>query len=216
MTKKYPTFKVRGGRMSQKLSVAHRQREVARLYMQGQPLGIIAEEMGLAEATISQDISAVRKRWLAEATLAMDERKAQELARIDLVEEEAWKGWQRSIAEQKIYTKRTRYVRVPVKKGRKSAHKKIPAEQISEETIKTCSGDPRFLEQIERCVTLRLKVFALLKGDTTNQNQVYIDWSGLVGRGVSQNPVEEQIKMIENQSKITPQQDVIEAKARVK
>lgn len=212
--KNVPTVHVRSRKKL--MSTARRQREVATLYMRGQPIGLIAEELKLGEATISNDLTAIRKLWLKQAAQAMDERKAQELARIDMVEEEAWKGWLRSISEQKIYTKRTRYVRVPVKKGRKSAHKKVPAEQVSEETIKTCSGDPRFLEQIERCVTLRLKVFSLLKGDTTNQNQVFIDWSGLVGRGQAINPVEEQIKMIENQSKITPQSNVIESTAGVK
>lgn len=212
--KNVPTIHVRSRKKM--LSTAHRQREVARLYMRGQPIGLIAEELKLSESTITSDLTAIRKVWLKQAAQAMDERKAQELARIDMVEEEAWNGWLRSISEQKIYTKRTRYVRVPVKKGRKNAHKKVPAEQVSEETIKSCSGDPRFLEQIERCVTLRLKIFALLKGDTTNQNQVFIDWSGLVGRGQAINPVEEQIKMIENQSKITPQSNVIGSTARVK
>jgi hypothetical protein len=201
-TSNHKVHKVGANNLSRKMSNAARRREVAFRYMKGDPVGVIAE------------LLFVRKKWLEDAKMAMDERKAQELARIDKVEEEAWKGWQRSIERQRIYTKRTRMVRVPVKGGRKSAHKKIPAEEIAEQTIKSSSGDPRFLEQIERCITLRLKIFGQLKGDTTNQNQVFIDWSGLVGRGESVNPVEEEIKNIENQSKVTPSAQHVSSEAR--
>ncbi len=213
-SKKGKGYKLGPPNLTRKMSNAARRREVAFRYMKGEPVGIIAEDLKVSEDIVNGDLLFVRKKWMEDAKMAMDERKAQELARIDKVEEEAWKGWQRSIERQKIYTRRTRMVRVPVKGGRKSAHKKIPAEEIAEQTIKTCSGDPRFLEQIERCIVLRLKVFGQLKGDTTNQNQVFIDWSGLVGRGQSVNPVEEEIKRIENQSKVMP--EVIEGRASVR
>lgn len=186
-----------------RLSVPARQKQVAFLYMKGEPICLIAQVLKIPETLVNGDLNAIRIQWKKEAAMLMDERKAKELARIDKIEEEAWNGWLRSIEEQTIRTKRIRKVRVRIKGGKKAAHRMVPAEESEDQVIKSCSGDPRFLEQIERCVTLRLKLFALLKGDNVNQNQVFINWAGLVGRGETVNPVEEKILEIERQSMIT-------------
>lgn len=186
-----------------RLSVPARQKQVAFLYMKGEPICLIAQVLKIPETLVNSDLNAIRIQWKKEAAMLMDERKAKELARIDKIEEEAWNGWLRSIEMQTITTRRVRKVRVHVKGGKKAAHKMVPAEESEDQVIKSCSGDPRFLEQIERCVTLRLKLFALLKGDNVNQNQVFINWAGLVGRGETVNPVEEKIIEIERQSMIT-------------
>ena len=49
-------------------------------------------------------MAAVREQWLQSSLLDFDARKAQELARIDRVETEAWAAWEKSKRAREITT----------------------------------------------------------------------------------------------------------------
>jgi hypothetical protein len=57
----------------------------------------------------------------------------------------------------------------------------VPIRESEETKIKEQAGDPRFLEQVERCIEKRLRIMGLLKGETTN-NTLVINWGDLVGK----------------------------------
>jgi hypothetical protein len=55
----------------------------------------------LSRAQIGFDLAILRKRWREESDRAIAELKARELARIGIVEREAWAAWERSKLEGK-------------------------------------------------------------------------------------------------------------------
>src|SRR5262245_46932315 len=75
---------------------ADRRRKVAALYLQGRTIYEIGPELGVSVSTVSRDPEAVRNEWLAPAAADFNQRKAEELQRLDLLESEAWGAWERS------------------------------------------------------------------------------------------------------------------------
>src|SRR5262245_53581405 len=101
-----------------------RRKRVAALYIQGQSQARIAEQVGVAQGTISYDLQAIRKEWLASSVRDFDEAKSQELAKLDHLEAEAWAGWERSCADGITnHERKEQVLRSPRKKGRKSKAK---------------------------------------------------------------------------------------------
>lgn len=70
-------------------------RVIGDLYLKGWTQTAIGEELGLSQQTISRDIGALHKDWLVSSLVDFDKAKAGELAKIDLLEREAWgaKDW---------------------------------------------------------------------------------------------------------------------------
>jgi predicted transcriptional regulator len=183
------------------LGADERRHKTAKLYLQGKTQSQIGELLGVTAATISNDLGEIRAIWRTEAKVHFDDRKAQEIAKLDRVEAEAWEAWERSCQLAESNSKRTEYSRTIVKKrGRRGAHKIKPIKIVEEVTKRGQAGDPRFLEQVERCVTMRLRVLGMLKGESTNVNQLIIDWTGLIGKPKIDDPVEKMIIEAENQA----------------
>ena len=93
---------------------------------------------------VSYDIQKVLKRWRDRAATAIDQHKADALARIDKVEAEFWGAWERSLAEREI----------PTKEGGS--------------VIIKPDGDPRFMTGVLDCVRERAKLFGLYAPVRTN------------------------------------------------
>jgi hypothetical protein len=81
---------------SEELALQQRRKQVAEMYLRGQTQWQIAHQMGVNQAQISRDLKVIRREWLNSAVQDFDARKAQELAKIDAVEAEAWTAWKRS------------------------------------------------------------------------------------------------------------------------
>jgi predicted transcriptional regulator len=61
---------------------------LSRLYVKGRTQAEIAAELGISQPQVAYDLKDLRERWKA----SQDRTKAEELARIDAIEAEAWKG----------------------------------------------------------------------------------------------------------------------------
>src|SRR5438552_3830544 len=72
--------------------------EIARKYLMGIPQNEIAAEMGVTQQQISYDLSVIRREWREAAIADINELIDRELARVGLLESEAWGGWERSCA----------------------------------------------------------------------------------------------------------------------
>ena len=121
-------------------------RRIADMYLQGQTQTHIAETLGLAQSTISGDISALHREWRKSALIDIDERKAQELAKVDRLEREYWAAWEQSCA-----------VGVQV-----SREKRVGQDAVTQsKTVDKPGGDPRFLAGVERCIERRCKLLGL-------------------------------------------------------
>ena len=98
------------GRTRDKQTIAHRRERVSKWYLQGYSQhNIVAklkeEGINIDRSLVSLDLKALREEWKASAIMAIDERIAQELAKIDRLENEAWDAWERSKEPIEIETR---------------------------------------------------------------------------------------------------------------
>jgi len=70
--------------------------EISRLYLRGLTQTEIAARIGVSQGQISYDLSIVRRDWQAAAATELAERRAEETARLDLIEREHWEAFHRS------------------------------------------------------------------------------------------------------------------------
>lgn len=170
-----PARKRAEARMTERMS------RVSRLYLQGMTYGEIAKEVGVSPTTVGNDMEAVREGWLESALMDFDKRKAQEMAKLDRLEQRAWEAFERSIGEMTVRkVKEDRAQPPPGKRGgrpTKDKDKWVPTSQTEEVTTKYCAGDPKYLEIIKDCVQTRLKIIGALRGDDkAGGTVVNINW----------------------------------------
>lgn len=184
-----------------------RRRKVATLYLQGKTQWDIARFVKVSQGTISNDLAAIRKDWLASTLRDFDAKKAEELAKLDNLEAVAWEAWSRSCRDAETTHQRTEEgLRLgPPKSGKgkskgKEKARLILIRRIQEKTTKQQVGDPRFLERVAWCVETRLKILGVLKPNQTNVHQTAIvDWNAIaqeVERLPKQVSVEEQLEQM--------------------
>lgn len=148
--------------MNDNITIEKRRNEVIRLYLMGMAQIDIAVEVGVTPAQITNDIQQTRKKWLSENLAMMSEQKARELAKLDLLEAEAWDAWQNS--KKPIKKKHTEHYREKL--------------TLKKETEIQTSGDPRFLSQVENCIKGRCQLLGLTDTAITinNVNISPIEW----------------------------------------
>jgi hypothetical protein len=214
-----PISKPKKGNPVQQVKLAERRTLVAALYCEGVSFETMAKQFQVTHETIRADVREIRKAWLERSVANYDQRKAEELAKIDRLEGEAWEGWHRSCRLLEITRTRTESVRqVPVRpkpvkgepppkqppKSSRTSHVMIPIRTSTEVTVKGQTGDPRFLEQIAWCIETRLKVMGALKPDVTNVQVNQINWADMVRTPSQEDAVEALIEEVERQALVTP------------
>ena len=118
---------------------------MAELYLQSWSQTAIAEQVGVSQVTIHNDLQAIRKRWLQSQVRDFHEAVVVQLAKIDRLERESWAGWERSKAP------REKTVMTQGKTGDKRGSK----------TVQQRDGNARYLAQVERCITARANLLGL-------------------------------------------------------
>jgi hypothetical protein len=144
--------------MAKKRTTHQREADLAlinRWYIAGWTQQQIADELDgmrpykVSQKTISNDIKALQTRWQEQAARELDEAKAEELARIDQLEREYWTQYELSKQDQEIVTK----------KARDTGGKGKGYEVITRTETRT--GNPAYLQGIERCIKLRMDLLGL-------------------------------------------------------
>jgi hypothetical protein len=145
----------RGKHDHNEMALLARRQRVADAYLRGLSQAKIAQAENVNQGQISRDLAFIREAWLASAVMAMDARKAQELAKIDRLEAIAWQAWEQSCKSAEIY-------HTGVDKGRVNKEgKPLPERQKSWKTIKGQFGDARFLERVAWCINKRCELLGL-------------------------------------------------------
>jgi len=130
--------------------ITSRRREVARLYCKGWTQPEIAEQLDVHQSTISRDLKDLRKDWLASALMDINEAKARELTKIDILELEYWDAWHRSVGEN---IRETSKAKGPAQGKPTKMEKTIVKDRLV--------GDPRFLAGVQWCIDKRCKIMGL-------------------------------------------------------
>ena len=129
--------------------LARDRRRAADLYLQGWLQAEIAKELGINQSTVSRDLKALHKQWLASSLMDINEAKARELAKVDRLEREYWQAWQESRGQQESSTSET----VEGTGGQKRARVQVRQEDRA--------GDPRFLTGVQWCIERRCKILGM-------------------------------------------------------
>ena len=139
------------GKRRSAAQLARDRRKIADLYLKGWIQADIADEIGMSQATVSNDIAALHRDWLALALVDFNEAKAQELAKIDRLEREYWAAWERSCEDAETITE----------KARASRGSDKPDSVEKTKQAKGQAGDPRFLAGVQWCIEQRCKILGI-------------------------------------------------------
>lgn len=131
---------------------------ISDLYLQGLTQDKIAKrinadperEYTLTQQTISNDIRRLQELWLKSSLRDFNEMKAQELAKVDRLEREYWRGWESSQEDAETIRQ----------EGSKDDDGQAGINKIVK-TAKDQAGDPRFLQGVERCIERRCKILGI-------------------------------------------------------
>ena len=136
-----------------------RREQVATRYLRGEQQYTIARAVGVSQSQISHDLKALRDLWLASSLRDFDALKAEQLAKIDAVEVEAWGAWLRSQQPREVsLTEQTEGGEVVGVDG--TSQPKRPTRKASMRR-EGQSGDPRFLAVIQKCIDQRCVILGL-------------------------------------------------------
>jgi len=104
----------------------------------------IAAELGLTRSTVCRDVKRIERARLMFMVKNLDKLRQAELAKIDLMEKEAWAAWEQSKTEKQ---------KVSVTKGTNMKKSQFTKEQRA--------GDPRYLEIVQKCMDRRAELLGL-------------------------------------------------------
>jgi hypothetical protein len=131
--------------------------KIGELYCKGYTYRRIAEALGICTRTVERGMKLMREEWKRRLTETSDEIRAYELAKCDKIEQEAWEAWDRS---KKNHIQRKHKVK-NTPDGREV--------EDSTEKIKA-TGDPRYLQIIEKIIDKRLKILGIFEPQTEKQS----------------------------------------------
>ena len=126
---------------------------IGALILQGKTLREIAESLArecgysLSVQAVHRDVQTLYARWREAAGEAIETFKARELARLDLVEREAWAEWHKSKQPS---------MKLVTVESEKDARKQTTVEQKT--------GDPRYLSAVQSAIEQRCRIVGLEDG----------------------------------------------------
>jgi DNA-binding CsgD family transcriptional regulator len=100
-----PRPKDKCNRKNDRYALMERRKRIASMYVTGKNQWERARTVGVSQGTVSNDLAAIREDWLASTRRDFDARKAEELAKLDQLEAEAWAAWERSCRDSETVQK---------------------------------------------------------------------------------------------------------------
>jgi len=144
--------RTKGGVKTTRASVAKRRQQVSELYLEGHSMVAIGEQLKIVASTVWNDLQAARLEWRTQAVENIDKLIQRELSRIDYIEMEALKAWQRSIGP---------HIKTVEKSGTRPGVEGGGSFDETTEHTEELAGDPRFLDVMNKCVEQRRKILGL-------------------------------------------------------
>ncbi len=130
--------------MKSRVVLVHRRRQVADMYLKGRTQVEIAGQLAVSQMTVSRDLAIVEAEWREASKIEFERSRLRELQKLELVEREAWDAWQRSQNPASF---------AMITDGKTGQH--------SRKSLKHQYGDPRFLDQVNKCITQRCILLGL-------------------------------------------------------
>jgi hypothetical protein len=134
--------------------IADRRKKVAELTLQGVTQDDIARRLGVNQSTIGRDLEQLRVDWHESAIRDFDQAREREIQKLGFVESEAWAAWQRSQQPEQA---------AMLSEGKEGKR--------SRSSLRHQYGDPRFLDQINKCITQRCLLLGLQPSPAAREDQ---------------------------------------------
>ena len=145
-----------------KTLIADRRQKVAEMYLRGMYQSVIAEDLGCDQATISRDLTALRREWLDRSVNHIEQKKAEQLAKIDRLEVTYWNAWERSKENAEVETVEQIGVKTKTQKGVNGEEYSIVPERIKKnKRTEGQLGNPAFLQGVQWCINKRCEILGL-------------------------------------------------------
>lgn len=123
---------------------------IAGMRLRGKQITEICREIGIDRAFAYKLYKEIETQWMESARRSLDEFKAEELARIDTLEAEAWDAWNRS--KKDAMERRQEWGYDQQGEMRRTAQKALSRNR---------DGDARFLAVVMECIDRRCKLLGL-------------------------------------------------------
>ena len=133
-----------GRSRKEKVALAKRRHQVGELYVQGHKQLAIGQQIGVSQQTVSNDLKAIQNQWRNSSVRDFDAVRDKELEKLDRIERECWAAWERS-----------------QKPAQSAVVSNGGDRQKTQKTVKEQHGDPRYLEQILKCISSRRALLGL-------------------------------------------------------
>ncbi|MBW4554084.1 MAG: hypothetical protein KME35_23725 [Aphanocapsa sp. GSE-SYN-MK-11-07L] len=133
--------------------------EIAEMYLLGRSNQFIAESLSLSVSQVYRDLAVIEERWHQQAIAALQKYKGKELARLEMIQREAWASWQRS-QEPKVIHKQE--VVGSIEGGSGMVRQTTRTE--------TAWGDPRYLDLALNAIQTEIKLLGLDKLPRNDDN----------------------------------------------
>lgn len=141
--------------------------DVARLYVQGYSMRYIAEWLSenrdytLSYQQVYTDVHAVEQEWRDQYLPDVDKMKAAELARLDALIQEAWKGWHDSRKDKETSESERETEKLALTEKGLLATKPFHEKTKSKLKTEGRDGSHQFLELIDKFIARRCKILGL-------------------------------------------------------
>jgi predicted transcriptional regulator len=201
-------------KLTNDMRITNRRVQASELYLQGYNIEEIANKLQTTATTIQGDLVAVREQWMETMGLNYDSLLMRELAKIDLVIKEAWKGWYESCKDALIIKRVKEQVPVEKRFDKKTGKlvdltpeeiKATPLKVIKdivEEQRKGQSGNAQFLKIILDALNQRQLLLGLRddeKRSDSNTKTDRFDWKELVNPPRQVDVIQEAINSLPEQ-----------------
>lgn len=174
------------GKHVPKFTKTKERRVVAKWYLQGRNVSLIADHIGRNHIYVYRLLEQLEAEWQSSALIDFNKKKAIELAKIDNIERTYWDAWFRSLGGTKSTT-----VKASGEKSEKGKDGKLVNVERSERN-ETTYGDPRFLAGVQWCIERRVKMFGFdqpVKIDIVNEIRQKANAYGLTAEDFASHPI---------------------------
>ena len=135
---------------------------LTKLYFKHVPQVEIARQLKISQGQVSQDLKKLVQRWEAANLHEIDRYKAEQLDRINMMEEELWDAWELSkTTAKKVHskTKSGRFTKDPLLGTVEAGEGEFWRAGVTEE--ETRGGDMQYFTGIQWCCQERAKILGL-------------------------------------------------------
>ena len=135
---------------------------LTKLYFKKVPQVEIAKQLGISQGQVSQDLKKLVKKWEESNLHQIDRFKAEQLDRINTIEEEMWDAWELSkTTAKKIHTKSKsgKFIKDPLTKSVQPDEGEFWRAGMTEE--ETRGGDMQYMNGVMWCCQERAKILGL-------------------------------------------------------